>query len=302
MSHNWAGRRILAFMATAAVANMTTVVFHHNQDPRYPEYLYSFVSSSEENLCLMWLSLMHQLIHSTFSWIILTMTALLIATFAQSMISCLEILMDSQDSATCRGNIYAHLKWRLESYGRLQKLMSNFNSLFRWPMFFQTALIIGHMCIFIYIPLNYWDHIGKTSALMSALDAVFVLFGITFNLHRAMGVVHSKSKLFQPTFYKLLADALVFAGDVNTNPKSILELNNGVTTVSLGQGLTSNLHEVAGFGQDFKTNIMWLKLRAASCIPFGFEGGIFFTVTTSIFLTMFYAVTTHIIIMLQLDI
>lgn len=290
-----AGYRILAFCIPAAISNMVGVTLQHLREPEYPEFLYSLVSHWTSNW-FMRVSLAHQIIHSCFSWMVLLMVGVSIETMSQSITCCLDVLLETFDQETMAHRNLNALSWKLELYSKLQKLMGSFNSLFRWPSFVQMALVIGHMCIHIYIPLMYWEQVGLVSAVTSTIDGIVVLFGITFTLQKGMSFVHTKSSMFQPTFYKMLAKAF---GSFTVIKEPIWD------DMSLVKSRTSplaQLWESIRIDQDYKWKLMSLKVQAESCTPFGFESGIFFTVTMGTFLSLFYAVTTHLIIMLQLNI
>lgn len=291
--------RNLVFFAPAAVCSLFSILFQYFREPKYTNYLYCFGCTAEDRPWLQWVSIIHQGFHTTMTWTILMMSGLVLVSVAQSVTSCLEILMEPGETTDQdNDDLLRNLNWRLESYSRVKKLMQDFNKLFKWQLFLQMAVIVVHLCIYVYRPLKYWSKIGALDSIISLADAVLTLFGINFSLHCGMGVVYEKSQVFIPSFRKLLASA----------SKTLLHCwRESLPEKIIWKSPLPDRHvdfpeDVRSVNRKIKAEIEYLKLEVSSCTPFGFEGGIFFIVRANLFLTMFYSVMTHIIIMLQLDV
>lgn len=293
--------RNLVFFIPAGICNMWSVVSQHFREPKFTNFLYCFCHSFDVRPSLQWVSVTHQVLQTTMTWGVFMMCGLLLVSIAQSVASCLEILsepteINDQDNHDALRN----LNWRLESYSRLNKFMKDFNELFKWQIFLQMAVIVVHLCIYVYRPLKYWNKIGTFDSIVSLADALFALFGINFSIHQGMGLVFERSKQFLLAFNKLMASA----------SKSVMicwrEPLRKIRMWKLSSSFTDHHHcyveELQFASNEMRAEIEHLKLQASSCTAFGFEGGIFFIVRANIFLTMLYSVTTHIIIMLQLDV
>lgn len=125
---------------------------------------------SDDFLWLRSVSGSRQAFHLKTIWVVVIWCGLLIVELAQSVTSCLEILMEPGCITTPdveNRDTFANLSWRLESYSRVQKLMQDFNEFFKWQVFLQMVVVVVHIYIFVCRPLKYWNKIGTGDAIAS---------------------------------------------------------------------------------------------------------------------------------------
>lgn len=273
--------RNLIFFIPAACFSSFSALSHYGRGLQYTNFLHCFGCNSEDRPCLWWVSVAHQTFHTVMIWTVLILGGLVLVELAQCVASCLEILVEPGDITTDMEegtSILENLNWRLESYGKLNKLIHNFNELFKWQIFLQMAVVVIHLCIFVYRPLKYWNEIGTPAATASLANAVFSLFGINFSVHRGLGLVYEKSKRFLPAFNKLLASAnrsLFLRGSEPVKYIPTIKML-GSTTPFIDHHHHCYLEEIQLVNNEKRAQIESLKLQTSSCIPFGFESGIFF--------------------------
>lgn len=220
------------------------------------------------------------------------MLTMITSAFAKSMTSCVEILLGTDITRIQfmpRDYILVDLNWRIQTYLKLKELMEYFNVIAKWQIFVQMTGVIAHICLFIYIPLRHWETIGTSTSITFIVHAILAVLGIMMKMYPLMGTVYEKSSQFRHTFKELLAKALPFLIIEGSGTRQEKEF--------------SEASRMANFHADleFQMKVKSLELMAETCIPFGFRGAIFFTFKMTTLLTAFYAVITHIIIMLQLD-
>lgn len=250
-----------------------SLALQHFQEPRLPKYIYyGFVNelNLKDSILLLQASFFHQTAISLMSLITMVIYGVIIRGFGQSMHDCLDVLMAKHRSTkNLKGiNNLEDVQRKVESYLKLEQLTDSFNHLFKWIIFGQYSGCIVFLCFVVYIPLRYWNEADRFTILECIVLALFVIYGIIWNFVSMMGMVWDTSAKFRCVMRRLLLQA----------QESIMIRDS-----------------------QFEFRLEQIKLAVSTCEPFGFQAGVFFIYRSNSVLTVFYAVLTHIIIMLQLD-
>lgn len=246
------------------------VPIHHFSCPTSPQYMYSIILSDSDNLSLplLGVSVIHQLLLCSFSWVQTLHICLLSILFSKSMLVCVQTLIEAEDRKdlkVTRG--FIEIQRRIDNFTRVGGLMTSFNRFFQWLIFSQLAGVVVYVCLAAYIPLKYGGEINIFTTMLLSLTSSFSVCAIMCTIYPLMGQVWEKSSRFKRTMKMLVWTQL-------------------------------QRQDYWEMGQ--RQDLNRIMLQISTCEPIGFKGGIFFTFKASTLLTVFYSILTHIIILLQL--